>query len=211
MTVPANEFDPGRYLTKVSGSDYLEVKWRLLWLRTTNPDAIIETEMMSHDGQFAVFRAKVSIPGGGSATGWGSEQYNDFRDYIEKAETKALGRALAALGFGTQFCPDFEFGADNGRIVDAPINLHAQKARREGNGRDGGQSSGGRTEQAATPRQVQFIGAIARELGISESDLRTESESSFGRDVSALNRRDASIFIERLQQRRAERPANATA
>jgi hypothetical protein len=212
MTVPANEFDPGRYLTKVSGSDYLEVKWRLLWLRTAHPDATIETEMMSHDSQFAVFRARVTIPGGGSSTGWGSEQYNDFRDYIEKAETKALGRALAALGFGTQFCPDFEFGAENGRIVDAPINLQAQKERRrDGNVRDAGQGSGGRTEQAATPRQVQFISAIARELGISESDLRTESESSFGRDVSALNRRDASIFIERLQQRRAERPANATA
>jgi uncharacterized protein YbdZ (MbtH family) len=212
MTVPATEFDPGRYLTKVSGSDYLEVKWRLLWLRTMHPDAAIETEMMSHDGQFAVFRARVSIPDGGSATGWGSEQYNDFRDYIEKAETKALGRALAALGFGTQFCPDFEFGAENGRIVDAPINLQAQKERRrESSVREAGSGSNGRTEQAATPRQVQFISAIARELGISDSDLRTESESSFGRDVSSLNRRDASIFIERLQQRRAERPANATA
>ena len=33
---------------RVNGADYLEVKWRLLWLRTNHPDAVIETEMMSH-------------------------------------------------------------------------------------------------------------------------------------------------------------------
>ena len=68
----------------------------------------------------------VSIPGGGSATGWGSESSGDFRDYLEKAETKAIGRALAALGFGTQFCPDFEFGAAAGRVVDSPVKVTAR-------------------------------------------------------------------------------------
>jgi hypothetical protein len=194
-----SEFDPGKYLSKVSGADYLEVKFRLLWLRTAHPDAAIETNCESFNETFAVFRAKVSIPGGGSATGWGSEAYNDFRDYIEKAETKALGRALAALGFGTQFCPDFAEGVEQGRIADAPVRR--QDAPRDAQPRPQA-SNGQRTEQAATPRQVQFIAAIARELGMSDSDLRSESDDAFGRDVSALNRRDASIFIERLQQRR---------
>src|SRR5215210_7741237 len=104
-------FDPSKYLTRVNGSDYLEVKWRLVWLRAQHPDATVETELISHIDNTAIFRAQVSIPGGGSSTGWGSETSGDFRDYLEKAETKAIGRALAALGFGTQFCPDFEFGA----------------------------------------------------------------------------------------------------
>ena len=70
----------------------------MYWLRTQHPDAVITTEIISHENTVAVFKAYVAIPGGGSSTGWGSEGYDDFRDYLEKAETKALGRALAALG-----------------------------------------------------------------------------------------------------------------
>ena len=212
MSTPTIDFDPSRYLTKVSGSDYLEVKWRLLWLRQTHPDAAIETELVSHDGQAAIFKAKVSIPGAGSSTGWGSEQYGDFRDYIEKAETKALGRALAALGFGTQFCNDFAFGADQNRVVDAPVDLQRQMERRRSNVKPSPDSQDSRpSDQPATVRQHGFIDALVRELNITEDALKLEVESSFGTPVSGLSRRDASVLIERLQQRRAERPAAASA
>lgn len=102
-------FDPTRYLRRLGKGDYLEVKWRLVWLRTEHPDAAIETELMQliDDPPMAIFRARVSIPGAGSATGWGQEEPKDFGDYLEKAETKALGRALAALGYGTQFTDDY--------------------------------------------------------------------------------------------------------
>ena len=161
----APAFDSSKYLTKVNGSDYLEVKWRLVWLRETHPDAQIETEMVQLDRNFAVFRAKVSLPGGGSATGWGSEGLDDFRDYIEKAETKALGRALAALGFGTQFCPDFDFGANAGRVVDAPIDFASTRGRRlaEANRRqvaipEPGEAS--TLNQPATQRQIRYVQVI---------------------------------------------------
>ena len=39
----ATPFEPARYLTRVNGSDYLEVKWRLVWLRDQHPDATVET------------------------------------------------------------------------------------------------------------------------------------------------------------------------
>jgi hypothetical protein len=87
----------------VSGRDYIEVKWRLVWLRDTHPDAVVDTDLLHHANQTAIFRAKVTLPGGACATGHGSESSTDFGDYLEKAETKAIGRALAALGFGTQF------------------------------------------------------------------------------------------------------------
>src|SRR5215203_6459059 len=122
-------FEPARYLTRISGSDYLEVKWRLVWMRDQHPDATIETQLVSHNDNTAVFRAMVSIPGGGSATGWGSESAGDFRDYLEKAETKEIGRALAALGFGTQFCPDMDDGSSVGRVVDSPVTRGAGVAR----------------------------------------------------------------------------------
>ncbi len=42
-----------------------------------------------------------------------------FPDYLEKAETGSVGRALAELGFGTQFAPEFQ---EQSRIVDSPVS-----------------------------------------------------------------------------------------
>jgi hypothetical protein len=199
-----SNFDPSRYLTKVGHSDYLEVKWRLVWLREAHPDATIDTELVSHDDQMAVFRARVSIPGGGSASGWGSEGYNDFRDYLEKAETKALGRALAALGYGTQFCPDFDFGATQGAVVDSPIDFASTRGRRIAEGQvDNGDRRVANLNQPVTPRQLKFIQAIAREKGMSDEEINGEIERVYGKaTVGELDRRDASAFIDRLQTRR---------
>src|SRR5215207_1081087 len=103
------EFDPTPYLRQLQvrggtgGADYLDVKWRLLWLRKEHPDAEIVTELVQHDPQMAIFKATVTVPTGGKATGYGSETASDFPDFIEKAETKAIGRALNALGYGAQF------------------------------------------------------------------------------------------------------------
>ena len=206
----ATAFDPSAHLSRINGADYLEVKWRLVWLRQTHPDAQVVTELVRLDDGFAVFRATVTIPGGGAASGWGSEGIDDFRDYIEKAETKAVGRALAALGFGTQFCPDFDFGAAGGRVVDAPVDFASTRGRRMA-------ASAGAPErdrrvaaidQPATPRQLKFIQAIAREAGLEEEALEAEATRAYGRSVADLGRRDASAFIERLQARRAAAPAD---
>jgi hypothetical protein len=202
-------FDPSRYLSKVGGSDYLEVKWRLVWLRDEHPDATIDTEMVSHDDGLAVFKATVAIPGGGSATGWGQETFNDFRDFLEKAETKALGRALAALGYGTQFCPDFDFGTNpNKPVVDSPIDFASTRGRRMEEGRDGTPMTGNRSgapqiTRPVTPRQLKFLQAIARERGMSDDELTAEVERAYGKaSVAELTTRDASAFIDRLQSRR---------
>jgi hypothetical protein len=196
-------FDPRRFLTKVGGADYLEVKWRLYWLRHDHPDATIQTDLMSHQNDVAVFRAQVSIPDGGSATGWGSEGYADFRDYLEKAETKALGRALAALGYGTQFTPEFEFGADRNKVVDSPvfppgtsgklIDEEEVPARRIA-----------AINQPVTERQLKFINAIARDKGLTAEDVDAEVEQLFGKaTIAEMDRRDASILIDSLQSREA--------
>jgi hypothetical protein len=135
VQVSDKEFDPSRYLTKVGKNDYLQVMWRLVWFRERHPDGIIQTEMVEHrPGEYAVFKARVlpSVNQDGS-----SETRADFNDYLEKAETKAIGRALAALGFGTQFSAH-EFGgeAEAGRIVDAPV------AHQNAPGATGGQQTG---------------------------------------------------------------------
>ena len=209
MAAPAI-FEPSRYLTKVNGNDYLEVKWRLVWLREQHPNARIETELISHDGTLALFKATVSIPEGGVATGWGSEGPDDFRDYIEKAETKAIGRALAALGFGTQFCPDFDFGAQAGRVVDAPIDFNATRGRRMTNAKetsgldDRNDRPAAIASQAATQRQIRYVQAIAREAGLDDGAVAEEAQVRFGVGLDGLTRRDASALIEHLQTRRQE-------
>jgi uncharacterized protein YbdZ (MbtH family) len=157
---PGQPFDPTQYLSNFDGRDYLEVKWRLLWLRSQHPDARISTEIVQHneEGGFALFRAEVDVPDGGKATGWGSETVRDFHDYIEAAETKAIGRALAALGFGTQFCTDFDFSANarpgRAQVVDAPVNLAeprnvVNRASAFLKGNTNGNGSGGQQKEGA--------------------------------------------------------------
>lgn len=200
-TSAAIAFDPSRYLTRINNGEYLEVKWRLVWLREAHPDATISTELHRFDEQQAVFKATVSIPGGGSATGWGSESPGDFRDFLEKAETKALGRALAALGFGTQFCPDFEFGAGQQRVVDAPIRFDttqgAQQARR---GQPTRTAAQGTDDQAVpTPRQTTYLTSVAREARLNQNQLDEIAREKFGVAVSDLGRKDMSSLIDHIK------------
>jgi hypothetical protein len=121
----ARMFNPQEHISIIDGGAYLEVKWRLVWLREAHPDAVIETEMVESSRDHAIFKAFVKLPDGASATGWGSEYREQFHNFIEAAETKSLGRALAALGFGTQFAGDL--GTDRGGfgLSDAPVKLHA--------------------------------------------------------------------------------------
>ena len=187
-------FDPVKHLITIKGKgEYLPVKFRLLWLRTVHPDAAIETQLVELGEGFVLFKARVSIPGGGSATGYGSETAADVpEDWIERGETKAIGRALAALGYGTQSCPDHDLEAVPAgaayRVVDAPVQR--------------GQVAGG--EQPATERQLNFMRRIAREVGVDEAELAAWSQELYSQDVDELNRRDASALIEALQRRRNE-------
>jgi hypothetical protein len=188
MSEPINDqpgFDPVRYIRKVNGSDYLEVKWRLVWLRTEFPEAVIHTEPHSIDEKVAIFRAQVTLPSGAHATGYGSESPGDFRDYIEKAETKAIGRALAALGYGTQFAGDYEDGAQAGRPVDAPVN----------------RGGGGGSDSLATERQVGLIRALQSELQIENVEM---VRLSLGKRSDELTKAEASALIEKLNARKGQ-------
>jgi hypothetical protein len=212
-------FDPTKYLRKLGKGEYLEVKWRLLWLRTEHPDAVIETEMvrLEQDPPMAVFRARVSIPGGGSATGWGQEELKDFGDYLEKAETKALGRALAALGYGTQFCEDFDFAeGDPNRVVDTPVDRGTTRGGQanatNGRGRqqatvltlNGGAHVAGRPENRpvlpATEPQIKAIYAIARGAqAMDDAEVEARCRELYGAPPAELSRRQASEFIDVLK------------
>lgn len=100
-------------------TDYLEVKWRVVWFREEKPNWGIETEAAQITNEKAIFKCTIKDESGRIiSTGYGSETPNDFQDFIEKAETKSVGRALAYLGYGTQFAPELDEGD---RIADSPI------------------------------------------------------------------------------------------
>lgn len=122
-------FNPKEHLIDLKGKDYLQVMWRLVWFREEKPAWCIDTRLEQLTENHAVFSAKISDENGvQKASGYGSESIKDFRDFIEKAETKAIGRALAMLGYGTQFAPELDEGE---RIVDSPTTRRKTSAKPE--------------------------------------------------------------------------------
>lgn len=114
-------YDPAKHLIRIQGNrEYLPVAQRLVWFRESHPDWGIETkiEVLDTDAGLAVFSATVINENGKvMARATKMETARGFPDYIEKAETGAIGRALALCGFGTQFAPELEEGE---RVVDSP-------------------------------------------------------------------------------------------
>ena len=146
--------------------DYLEVKWRLCWFRDRYPHGQITTEEVCVDLErgYARYKATVDDGEGGTATGYGTETQADFSDYCERAETRALGRALAALGIGTQFVgQDLTEGE---HVADAPVaSPNGQAA----------VSHGQPTPAPLTGDEVNSLVELARSVGV---DL-----VSFGHDM----------------------------
>lgn len=115
-----SKFNPEEHMMDLKGKKYLQVAWRIVWFREDKPNWGIEVEAHTINENVAVFKATIKDEQGRViSTGFGSETPKDFKDYIEKAETKAIGRALAMLGYGTQFEPELDEGT---RIVDSPIS-----------------------------------------------------------------------------------------
>lgn len=111
----------------LKGKEYLEVKYRLVWFREEHADYGIETEFLTLTADVAVAKATIRDAAGRILSqGTKSETPKGFPDFIEKAESGAIGRALALIGYGTQFCGE---ELDEGeRIVDSPIPPRSRPA-----------------------------------------------------------------------------------
>lgn len=102
------------------GKPYLQVAHRLVWFREECPKHSIETEFVVTAPTEAMARAVIKDEAGRIlATAHKTENKQGFPDFFEKAETGAIGRALALIGFGTQFCGDELDEKD--RLADSPV------------------------------------------------------------------------------------------
>lgn len=204
-------FDPRPYLAKLQdGREYLHVAHRLLWLRAEHPEAIITTQLLHFDWQagWFLFHARVEIPGLGVAEGTGSETRESFpKGPCEKAETVAIGRALAALGYGTAFAlADFE----EGRLADSPVGTPTPTTTATtsttppANG-TGAQSrptapAGNGNGNLATGAQLKLIYLTAtRDLHATEEELEEQCQAMYGRLPVNLTKAEASQFIDTMR------------
>jgi len=107
-------------ILQLKGKDYLQVAHRLVWFREERPTWSVETEFLKLEDKFAIAKATIKNEAGQiMATGHKREDASHFPDFMEKAETGAIGRSLAYIGYGTQFCAD---ELDEGqRLADSPV------------------------------------------------------------------------------------------
>lgn len=113
-------------LKNIQGKQYLQVAHRLIWFREDHPSWTIETEIRTPTPDSAIAKATIKDEAGRiMATAHKTENVKGFGDFVEKAETGAIGRALALCGFGTQFAEELEEGE---RIVDSPIMTKRETA-----------------------------------------------------------------------------------
>ena len=106
-------------LMNIKGKDYLQVAHRLVWFREEHKDWSIETELQRQkDETFAKAIIRNEL-GRIIAVAHKFEDKAGFADHAEKAETGAIGRALALCGYGTQFEPELDEGTE--RLADSPL------------------------------------------------------------------------------------------
>jgi hypothetical protein len=124
-------FDPRQHLLNLKGKDYLPVAARLVWLNEEAPRFLIQSNILKLEDTYAIVQATVTVQDEDgtphkTATATKREDKTHFPDYLEKAETGAVGRALGMLGYGTQFAPEFDemSGLLEARVVDKPQVLH---------------------------------------------------------------------------------------
>ena len=93
------------------------------------------------------------------------EKAASFPDYVEKAETGAIGRALAALGYGTQFAPELN---EQHRIVDSPVDRAP----------NGYESNGSNGNASLTPmRPAAVNGNHTNSNGSTSTSVETPNDS----------------------------------
>jgi hypothetical protein len=156
-------------LLDLRGKPYLQVAHRLVWFREDHPDWGIETSIIEMTEEHSVAKAVIRDQAGKvMSTAHKQENKRGFADHMEKAETGAVGRALAMCGYGTQFAPELEEGE---RLADAPVESPRPAPKVSSFSNEPVDFRRQAAQRKASPAQINMLKAKSRAMKLSEDDL----------------------------------------
>jgi hypothetical protein len=177
---------------------YLPARKRINWMRGGDPDAHpdwgINTALLEHnqgkragagriEGGYALVAASITDERGRViATAMKTEYSENFADYVEKAETGAVARALAVAGYGTESALDLDEGYDQDRLADAPAKSDGRPISISSSGGVEGVRQGGR-QTKITAAQKKAITDEVKRIGIGPDKLGKAIENLLDIDV----------------------------
>jgi len=169
-------------LVKVQGKVYPIVGGRLRLAHDENKSLSIETGIVNYNEELTVVQATVKTEKG-TFTGLGNASVKRDRilsnAILELAETRAIARALRFAGYGVEYT-GFEEVGENKNVIPE----EQEKS------------------EAATKAQVNTIFAIAKNLNLSNDELRVLIQDNTGKSFSKdLSKKDASHIINILKEK----------
>jgi len=179
-------------LVKVQGKTYPVVGGRLRLAHDENKSLSIETNVVQYNEEVTVIQASVRTEKG-TFTGLGNASVKRDRvlsnAILELAETRAIARALRFAGYGVEYTGFEEVG--EGRSTGAEEQLPVEDVPIKAEG--------------ATKAQINTIFSIAKNLNMSNDELRELIQDKTGKSFSKdLSKSDASLLIRFLKEKVSE-------
>jgi len=184
---------------------------RLRLAHEGNKSLSLQTEMVSWDGQYAVFKCSATTEKGqfvGYGTANGQRDSRLSESLIELAETRSCARALRFAGYGLEFTGAEEMthlDGDEGPKRERKPNKEAKPVFPDGdsNGKPEGKSSkksaGNGEAPKATQAQCRALYALTRKADYSQEDIDRMLSPMNAAVFDDLAREDASRLISDLQ------------
>lgn len=172
----------------VTQSDYLEVKWRRVWFNEEHPDwkVLISVQMYPENDIPKACLAKAEVYNDKNelvTIGWGYSTVEMFKRFVEKACTAAEGRALASIGYGTQWAEEYYEDTDSAEnLVDSPVIKNVVEVIQE---------------EQATTAQKEFIKKLVKDK--KEDQVVSMLKEVKAESIDTLNKTQASILINKLK------------
>lgn len=176
-------------LVKVQGKIYPVVGGRLRLAHDENNSLSIETSVVQYKDESTVIQAAVKTEKG-TFTGLGNASVKRDRvlsnAILELAETRAIARALRFAGYGVEFTGFEEVGEGKNHSAEEQLE-HPEEQKKS---------------EAATKAQINTIFSIAKDLNISNDELRDLIQDKTGKSFSKdLSKSDASQIINILKEK----------
>lgn len=180
-------------LVKVQGKTYPVVGGRLRLAHDENKSLTIDTNIIHYGDDYAVVQAHIKTEKG-SFTGLGNASVKRDRvlanAILELAETRAIARALRFAGYGVEYTGFEEVGGEAKNLQNEAA-MDDEYAAEEKN-----------LPQPATKTQLNTIFSIAKNINMTNDDLRVLIQEKTGKNYSKdLSKNDAGIIIRILKER----------